>query len=143
MQHCQQSEAEAEFNYASHEQPMGYSSRRSGKSPKAPEIAVHESVFKAEASSATPVQTKDEAETNAETTAQASPDKDDFKKRLEAMMAKGRPPVKTVPQQQRATSWGPSQDDISKTKVDDMLAMPSLKKQRTITKKYDLDNFDF
>ena len=94
MQHCQQTEDEAEFNYAAHEQPLGYSSRRSGKSPKVPEIAVNEAL-KIETAE-TPIEIKD-AETNAETAQEPSPDKDDFKKRLEAMMAKGRPPVKAPP----------------------------------------------
>ena len=58
-------------------------------------------------------------------------------------MAKGRPPVKVEEKMQKAQSWGVSGEDISSQKLEDFMATPALKKQRTITKKLDVENFDF
>ena len=73
------------------------------------------------------------------------------------MLAKGRPPTKTMASADRSTkfgneSWGSiteadaemKQLNLSSNKVDDYMAVPKLKKSRTLrTKKYDVGNYVF
>ena len=78
---------------------------------------------------------------------EAAPEQDDFKKRLEAMLSKGRPPAQTTPAPQKASDWGSKEsntrqtgNEVSDAKFEDM---PKFKLQRAASNKFNVDNFDF
>ena len=81
---------------------------------------------------------------------ETTPEPEDFKAKLEAMLAKGRP-QQTAPKLNANKSWGPisredlerKQSEMSEQRADDFMALPKLKKARTITKKHDVENYDF
>ena len=78
---------------------------------------------------------------------EAAPEQDDFKKRLEAMLSKGRPPAQTAPAPQKPTGWGTSTESTAKTQEDiseqRFAEMPRFKLQRAASKKFNVENYDF
>ena len=89
-------------------------------------------------------------ETDDTSAPEITPEPEDFKAKLEAMLTKGRP-QQEAKIQKKAESWGPisredlerRQSDMSDQRADDFMALPKLKKARTLTKKHDVDNYDF